>query len=188
MRAVSVPQQPAAKEKTVFHIGAMDWKPNSDGVNWLVEKVWPLVLNQIPDAELHLAGKGMNTSETPAAANVFLHGEVESAADFMSQYNVMAVPLHSGGGIKVKVVEGMFAGKPIVTTPVGAEGIAYTQGVDLHVVSAPGEFAEKLIQLLNNSTLARETGMNAQKTAGEHHELIRVTEKLCDFYRTIFSQ
>jgi len=188
MRSSPVPQHGTVQEKTVFHIGAMDWKPNSDGINWLMEKVWPLVLNQVPEAELHLAGKGMDTTQPPAVPNVFLHGEVESAAAFMAQYKVMAVPLHSGGGIKVKVVEGMFAGKPIVTTPVGAEGIAFTQGVDLHVVSAPGEFAEKLIALLKDDTLARESGMNAQKTAAEHHELIRVTEKLCDFYRTILTQ
>jgi glycosyltransferase involved in cell wall biosynthesis len=106
----------------------------------------------------------------------------------MQTYRVMAVPLFSGGGVKIKVVEGMFLGKPIVTTNSGAEGINYTEGQELFIRETPEAFAEALCDLLQNESLADHLGKNAEKSAQENHKLSRVTEKLCDFYRTIIAK
>lgn len=180
--------QPGAENRalrTVFHIGSMDWKPNYDGIKWFVKDIWPLVIAEVPDAVLHLAGRSMNKEEFSGMNNIVAHGEVDDADKFMSAYHVMIVPLNGGGGVKVKMVEGMFAGKAIVTTSVGAEGIAGKSGHDfLQSESATG-FAGHIINLLSNQSLAEEIGRNAKKTACENHELSRVTGKLCDFYRTI---
>ncbi len=173
------------EEKTVFHVGSMDWKPNYDGIKWFLKDVWPLVIAKVPNAQLHLAGRSMNKEEFAGIKNVSAHGEIEDAGKFMSDYNIMVVPLNGGGGVKVKMIEGMFAGKPIVTTPVGAEGIAAVNGKDFLVANSADAFAAHLVTLLDNPALAVEFGLNAQKTANENHELSRVTGKLCDFYRTI---
>lgn len=170
---------------TVFHIGSMDWKPNHDGIQWLVNEIWPLVLKQIPEATLHLAGREMRKEDFAGKPGVVAHGEVADAAVFMAQHSIMAVPLRSGGGVKVKVIEGMFAGKAIVTTTVGAEGIALLNGMDyLHAETAP-EFAQQLIYLLKNPETAQKMGHNAQKSAAQNHELSLATQKLSDFYATI---
>lgn len=172
-------------QPTVFHIGSMDWKPNHDGIQWLVNEIWPLVLKEIPEAQLHLAGREMRTEDFAGKPNIVAHGEVADAAAFMAEHDIMAVPLRSGGGIKVKVIEGMFAGKAIVTTYVGAEGIAMLSNKDyLHAETAP-EFAAQLVVLLKDDAKAEELGRNAQKCAGENHELSRATQKLSDFYATI---
>lgn len=173
---------------TAFHIGAMDWKPNYDGVKWLTEIVWPIVLKKVPNAELHLAGKGMNIEEFSGMKNVIAHGEVPDAQEFMSAYNVMVVPLHGGGGVKVKMIEGMFAGKPIVTTPIGAEGIDGNIGTDYFVALTAAEFASKIIELLESADLANKMGASARNTAIENHDLKRVSEKLSDFYRSIVAK
>lgn len=178
---------PNSKSRTVFHIGAMDWKPNYDGVKWLTENVWPIVLKKVPNAELHLAGKGMNIEEFSGMKNVIAHGEVPDAQEFMSAYNVMVVPLHGGGGVKVKMIEGMFAGKPIVTTPIGAEGIDGNIGTDYFVALTAGEFASKIIELLNSDDLSNQMGAHARNTAIENHDLKRVSEKLSDFYGSLCS-
>ena len=86
---------------------------------------------------------------------------------------------------KVKMVEGMFAGKAIVTTPVGAEGISGKMGSDYFVAITPEEFADRIIQLLQEDGLAQQMGKAARKTAEEYHDLSRVTGKLSDFYRSI---
>jgi glycosyltransferase involved in cell wall biosynthesis len=166
---------------TIFHIGAMDWKPNADGVDWLCSEVWPLVRLNVSGATLHLAGKGLDR-ERSFGEGIMNHGEVESASEFMSRYAIMAVPLHSGGGVKIKVIEAMFAGKPVVTTVTGSEGIKFTTGVDMFVADSAKEFADHLINLLNNPDQAEQIGAAAKKCAQENHELGRVTEKLCDFY------
>lgn len=171
--------------RSVFHIGSMDWKPNYDGVNWLVKEIWPLVLHKIPDAQLHLAGRAMNRNDFSGLKNIIAHGEVPDAAQFMATYEVMAIPLFSGGGVKVKMIEGMFAGKPIVTTAIGAEGIAGVSGREFLLAKDANDFAECLVRLLMNPSAAKEIGANAKKTSADYHELGRVTEKLCDFYRMI---
>jgi polysaccharide biosynthesis protein PslH len=171
--------------ETVFHLGAMDWKPNYDGVKWLCSDVWPLVLAERPDAQLHLAGKGMVTQEFTGLKNITAHGEVPDAGAFISRYSVMTVPLHSGGGVKVKMIEGMFAAKPIVTTTVGIEGIQGKDGEDYYVADdAPG-FARRITELLSYNELGVQMGAHARQTAMENHNLSRVTEKLSDFYRSI---
>jgi glycosyltransferase involved in cell wall biosynthesis len=175
------------KSATVFHIGSMDWKPNYDGVKWFLKDVWPSVLQKVPGITLHLAGKAMNKEEFSGLQNVVSHGEVDNAADFLAAYNIMIVPLNGGGGVKVKMIEGMFAGKAIVTTPVGAEGIAGIPEKDFKLATDAKTFADYIVDLIDNPELAKEIGMNAQKTANENHELSRVTGKLCDFYRTILS-
>jgi glycosyltransferase involved in cell wall biosynthesis len=174
-----------AEENAVFHIGSMDWKPNYDGVQWLVNEIWPKVMAAVPGAKLHLAGRDMRKEEFEGKAGIVSHGEVADAAGFMSRFRIMAIPLRSGGGIKVKAIEGMFAGKAIVTTTIGAEGISMQHNKEyLHATTA-GEFAEHLITLLKNAELAAELGRNAQKCAAENHELARVTGKLSDFYISI---
>ncbi len=170
---------------SVFHIGAMDWKPNHDGIHWLVNEIWPLVLKEIPEAKLHLAGKNMQVQEFSGKTGVVSHGEVDDSKAFMAQYNIMAIPLRSGGGVKVKVIEGMFAGKAIVTTKIGSEGIAILDNQEFLLATTAVEFATHLVTLLRNPRLASELGQNAQKCALENHELSRVTKKLSDFYTTI---
>jgi glycosyltransferase involved in cell wall biosynthesis len=173
--------------KTVFHIGAMDWKPNYDGVEWLCKEVWPFVLKSVPEASLHLAGKSLDRG-IDFGNKIHNHGEVESAAEFMSRYGIMAVPLHSGGGVKIKVIEGLFAGKPVVTTSIGAEGISCTDGEDIEIAPEAKMFAAKLIDLLQNPDKARAIGEAGKKTALENHELGRVTQKLCDFYSKLIHE
>jgi glycosyltransferase involved in cell wall biosynthesis len=181
----SQPRTENRELSTVFHIGAMDWKPNHDGVHWLVNDIWPIVLQSVPDAKLHLAGKSMSKTEFSGKAGVIPHGEVADANEFMSQYNIMAIPLRSGGGVKVKVIEGMFAGKAIVTTKIGSEGIAMRDKHEFLLATTTQEFADHLVTLLRNDKLASEIGQNAQKCAAENHELSRVTKKLSDFYTSI---
>ncbi len=173
------------KSKTVFHIGAMDWQPNVVGIDWFVEKVWPIVVQQVPEASLHLAGKAMDKSMKYEGANIVVHGEVQSAKDFLASHRVMIAPLLSGGGVKVKVIEGMLAGKPIVTTRIGAEGIQFQNGFDLFVTEDEQTFADNVVKLLLDDTAASQMSENAMKSASENHDLSRVTKNLCDFYRTI---
>lgn len=170
---------------TVFHIGAMDWKPNHDGVAWLVDEVWPRVLKEVPGAVLHLAGKSMNVDEYSGKQNVIAHGEVADAMQFMSEHGVMAIPLHSGGGVKVKMIEGMFAARAIVATKTGAEGISGKDGIDFFLAEDAASFAQRITELLRNRALAEKTGARARQTAIENHDLARVSGKLSDFYNSI---
>lgn len=188
--ALPLPEKTAAASKanTVFHIGAMDWQPNIDGINWLLENVWPLVIAKQPDAELHLAGRNMDTSwQAKKTTGVFFHGEVPDATAFMNSYNILAVPLLSGGGMRVKVVEAMALGKAIVSTATGAEGIAAKNGTHLQLADTAAAFAAQLLALLQNQEQAGALGEAARQFAAENFGRTRITGKLLDFYSRLLA-
>ncbi len=124
-------KKPQGKIK-FFHLGAMDWKPNLEGVSWLVENVWPKILKEIPNAELHLAGKNMPSwLLNENYEGIINHQEVNNAIDFINSMDIMLVPLLSAGGIRVKIIEGMALAKPIISTTIGAEGIEHDGNIKI---------------------------------------------------------
>ncbi|TXC76087.1 glycosyltransferase family 4 protein [Luteibaculum oceani] len=147
----------------LFHLGAMDWQPNIDGIHWFLKQVWPdLSINQ-PQAELHLGGRAMNIEEFKGyGSRVFLEGEVESATDFMLSNDIMVVPLHTGGGIRIKILEGMAMGKTVVSTSIGAEGIHANDGEEIFIANSANEFVDILNKLLTDREKVREVGINAR--------------------------
>ncbi|MDQ3047905.1 MAG: glycosyltransferase, partial [Bacteroidota bacterium] len=96
-----------AEFPSVFHIGAMDWMPNADGIRWFLDEVWPEVLKSHPDVYLYLAGRNMpEWLMNLNMKNVKVAGEVADAQKFINSKSVMIVPLTSGGGMRVKIIEG----------------------------------------------------------------------------------
>ncbi|MBI3511316.1 MAG: glycosyltransferase [Bacteroidetes bacterium] len=176
----------AEKKNSVFHIGAMDWEPNIHAVDWFIHECWPLVLEKIPGAEFHFAGKGLVKNEKRFfGKNIFNHGEVNDSVKFMGDHSVMVVPLHSGGGLKIKIVEAMMRGKAIVTTPVGAEGTGMMHGVNAVIADSARDFSEGIIALLNQPEMKNTIGANASRMAEKEFGLASVTGKLVEFYSQI---
>jgi glycosyltransferase involved in cell wall biosynthesis len=117
----------ARKEKKnlqLFHIGAMDWLPNVEGIKKFIEHIFPEIIEKYPAIELHLAGKAMPASFNEyKSSNIFIHGQVENAEAFIAKFDVLIVPIESGSGIRIKVLEAMAAGKPVISTATGISGI-----------------------------------------------------------------
>jgi len=107
-----------------YHIGAMDWMPNAEAITWFLESVWSDLHKELPEFEFHFAGRNM-----PGAFEKYEHdgvtcaGEVSDAAAFIADKKILLVPLRSGGGIRVKILEAIAAGKLVISTSVGMQGI-----------------------------------------------------------------
>jgi glycosyltransferase involved in cell wall biosynthesis len=128
-----------------FHIGSMDWEPNIEGINWFLQKVWSRVNLKSAALTFRIAGKNMPDKLQQLQLKGFENvGEVKDAQAFMREGDVMVVPLFSGSGIRVKIVEAMAMGKTVLTTQKGVEGIEGTPGV--HWFSADGQdsFLERI--------------------------------------------
>ena len=137
-------------------IGALDWLPNRNGLERYLQDAWPGVVEAMPEATLHIAGRHA-PDNWPAVLppGVIWHGEVENAHAFMQQYAVVVVPLWAGSGLKIKVVEAIAAGIPVVTTPVGAEGLPEGAAALLQVGNTSKELAAVTIACLQEPDKAR---------------------------------
>lgn len=176
------------EKNTVCHIGAMDWAPNIQGVKWLVQECWPLVLRKVPGAKLVLAGRKLQANEPAySGPNIEVKGEAENALDFIARYPVMAVPLFSGGGMRVKLIEAMAMQKAIVTTPVGAEGTGIVNGRQALIADDAESFAAAIARLLSEPEYAAGLGQEARLFVSGEFEPSAATRKLIAFYQTILT-
>lgn len=133
------------KAKTLFVIGSLNWQPNLEGLSWFLNQVWPEVQTAHPELELHVAGSFQpDFWQQLPRRQVVWHGFVPDAAFFMQQFELMLVPLLSGGGMRVKIVEGLSLGKSILTTTVGAEGVAGRSGEHLLIADGAREWISLL--------------------------------------------
>lgn len=155
---------------TVFHLGAMDWKPNVEGMKWFTGEVWPLVLRRISNASLHIGGREIgNVLRSDERLNITVHPDVQDSASFFARYQVMVIPLKKGGGIRVKLIQAMSMGKALVTTSKGCEGINGKYDVHYFVADEAGEMAEKICRLLTDEGLRKMLGEMAKGFYMENH-------------------
>jgi polysaccharide biosynthesis protein PslH len=180
----SLPFCPAATQPlSLYHIGAMDWLPNQESVNWLLEKVMPLLHAQVPEVKLYLAGRNMPDHYLQGRwPNVAVLGEVPDALAFERDKSILVVPLLSGGGVRIKIFQGMAMGKTIVTTAIGLEGIEARDGVEVWVADTPEAFARKIIDIVQRPAMILETGTAARRLMEEKYNRKKLIAALLQRY------
>jgi glycosyltransferase involved in cell wall biosynthesis len=160
----------------VVFVGSFDWQPNVDGAIWLVNKVWPKVVERYPDAHLSLVGR--NPSEplkALASDTVTVTGSVPSVTEYIEKASLCAVPLWIGSGMRLKILEAFALGRAVISTSLGAEGIAYTDGQDIVISDKAEEFADEMVSLLKNPDRCRELAISARKLVEEKYSWEQVT-------------
>lgn len=168
------------REDRLLFFGSYDWFPNADAAHHLCEEVFPEVRAAYPSAELVLAGRGANDDIAAFGdrEGVSFRGEVDDLASLVRSSTAVVAPLRVGGGTRIKVLETMAWGVPVVTTPAGAEGVEATPGRDLHVADSTGEFAEKTAQLLANPDERVQMGASGRKTVERRYSIDAVGDEL----------
>ena len=162
-------------------IGTAAWPPTAMAMRALVGRVWPSVRARAPEARLQVAGRGTRAllgGDPPAGVEVL--DEVPSSAAFLRGLSVLAYPLARGSGTKVKVLEAIACGLPVVTTPAGAEGIEAGDGVV--VTDSFEEIARTTARLLNDPEERRQRGAAAREAFLRRHTPAPVSEILLDLY------
>jgi glycosyltransferase involved in cell wall biosynthesis len=164
-------------------IGTAVWPPTARAVRRLLTRVWPLVRRARPDARLLLAGRGMERAtfeQLPEDPSVQWCGRVDSAADFLRGIGVLLYPLTSGSGMKVKVLEALALGVPVVTTRDGAEGLGARDGVNVEGDDAA--LADATVRLLDDDAARRRAGVAAHRTFCEHHAPVPAALPVVELY------
>ena len=168
---------------SLFHIGSMDWMPNLEAVNWFLEEVWNKIHTEIPQVRLYLAGRKMPESLLNANyPNVSIVGEVPDSMYFIESKKINIVPLLSGSGIRVKIIEAMSVGKTVISTTIGAEGIDYTNEENILIADTPDEFVKQIKRCVEDNEFCSQIGKNAYDLVATHYNNELLTKKLLEFY------
>ncbi len=170
----------------VYHLGSMDWRPNRQGLKWFIRKVLPLVQRECSDLRFCLAGRNMPAWFRRKAGSHFeVRGLVPDAAEFQSDKAIMIVPLLSGSGIRIKILEGMALGKTIISTSVGAVDIKAVDGKSIFLADTPEEFAACICRCASSPGLCRSVGKEARKVAETHYSLESISRQMASFYDSL---
>ncbi|MCG8700480.1 MAG: glycosyltransferase family 4 protein [Bacteroidales bacterium] len=177
------------QKPSLFYLGALDWRPNTEGLKWFVKKVWPSIRKEYPGIEFFIAGRNAPQS----FANKMKHpgikflGEIEDAGAFIQQHAIMIVPLFSGSGMRVKIIEAMSYGKAIVTTRLGAEGIDCTHGENIMMADNVAGQITSIKNIIDNPDFYTKLCSNAHQLIQEKYVGCNLAKKLIDFYKKHFS-
>lgn len=152
--------------KELLFCGSLDYLPNKEGLLWFHKEVWPLLLEQVPGIHLTVIGRNAERSvykELIDDDTIRFVGEVDEVKDYYYDSTLCIAPLQKGSGTRLKILEAMSFGNPVVSTEKGAEGIAYTNGENICIANGPGEFAQQVMWLLQNPGRAATIRANARK-------------------------
>jgi glycosyltransferase involved in cell wall biosynthesis len=167
----------------ICFIGALDWIPNLEGLEWFLDNVWPTLSQKMPDLKFHIAGR--NTPEKLLnlnIPNVIVYGEVPDAVKFIDKYPVMIVPLFSGSGMRVKILEGMALSKIVISTTLGKEGINARDNKEIMIADTIEQFIEKIEKGIYLADNGNEIGHNAYKFLLEYYDHTNLAKQLIAKY------
>jgi len=169
---------------SLFHIGSMNWQPNIEGMHWFLENVWKKISKKYPQLSLVLAGKGNKSLfENKNLNNIQVFDFVDNAQQFINEHDIMVVPLLSGSGMRIKIMEGLALGKPVITTTIGAEGIEVTDKENIFIADTPEEMIQIIDFCTKNVQKCEEIGKNARKLIENRYTQGTISRDLMQFLR-----
>jgi polysaccharide biosynthesis protein PslH len=169
-----------------YHLGSMDWLPNIEGLKWFIETIVPAIHLKYPHFQFRLAGKKMPAwFYEKQNKNLIIDGEVESSLEYQMNKSILIVPLLSGGGMRVKIIEGMALGKTIISTSIGAEGIPYTDQENILIADSREDFLVQISQCIESIDFCKKIGANAKKLAKENFDCTNVGREMIFFYESV---
>jgi glycosyltransferase involved in cell wall biosynthesis len=180
---------PSTRERYVAFVGNFSHAPNRDALKWLLDEIWPIVRARVPDAELHVAGPGLPDdflASTPTGVRIL--GFVRDVGDFLDKAAVAVVPYRFGGGVKIKALDAMAHGCPVVATTIGAEGLRVERGKHLLIEDDAEGFAAAVSRVLKSRELQMSLGEAGRAHVGATFSWSAKTAGLVAVFRWVLAR
>ncbi|MDE0481984.1 MAG: glycosyltransferase family 4 protein [Candidatus Poribacteria bacterium] len=174
----------------LIYIGSMDWYPNEDAVSFFVQQVLPQIQNSVPDTKFSIVGgnPSARVQKLGDREGVVVTGRVPEIKPYFAEATVFVVPLRIGSGTRLKILEAMAMGKAVVSTTVGAEGLALRDGEEIFIADEPKAFAEAVTQLLIDPSLRRKIGENGRARVEQDYDWRNIGKKLLAVYESVINK
>jgi glycosyltransferase involved in cell wall biosynthesis len=177
------PDKPTFAPNQLFFLGGLDWLPNQEGMRWFMDECWPLLQSAHPHWQLHIAGRNMPEWMMKWKSEwVQVHGSVPDAVGFMSNHGVMLVPLFSGSGMRIKIIEALAQGIPLVATTLAVEGISVEADKHLLIADTPDKFVQAIEVLESDEALRLRLREEGMKLVKNDYYYISVAQKVLSKY------
>jgi len=174
------------ESNSLVFVGTMDWMPNVEGALWFSDEILPLIKEVLPGIKLYIVGRNPTRKiKSLEDSNVVVTGYVEDTRIYLTRGEVVIVPLKTGSGMRIKILNAMAMRKPVVSTSIGCEGISVTDGNDILIANDPEEFAERVLTLLRNEDKRRKIARASLDLVEENYRWETVTEELASQYGEI---
>jgi len=179
---------PLENKSGIVFTGSLDWIPNIDGLAWFAGEVYPFLRATIPGLQVNIVGRRpsprlLDILSTRTAITV--HADVPEIQPYLHGARVMIVPLHIGGGSRLKILEAMASGLPVVSTAKGAEGLDVTRDKNILIANEPEEFAKALIDVMNDDALHRRLADAGLELIKARYSWDKVAQPLAELWRRV---
>lgn len=168
--------------KNILTLGTLHYPPNADGIRWFIQEVFPRIRQEEPQVNLVIVGKNPPRDFVQFAAenpqNVKVTGYVPDLKPYLADAALLVIPVRAGSGMRVRILEALAEGMPVVTTTIGLEGIEAAPGEDVLVADTPSAFAEAVLALLRNTALQDKLAQNSRRLAEARYDWRVVLKKL----------
>lgn len=177
-----------ATPRRVTFLGGLHYPPNADGICWFAAEVFGRVLAAVPDAVLTVIGKQppqrLQQLGIPPA-NLDVTGYVADPRGYLEETAAFIVPLHAGGGMRVKILDAWALGMPLVSTSIGAEGISTRPGCNILLADRPTDFSQAVVVLLTDRAMSNQLAENGRQWVTQHYSWRTVYRQWCHIYASI---
>jgi glycosyltransferase involved in cell wall biosynthesis len=167
--------------KTLIFCGSLDYTPNINGLLWFYSKIWPQLIKAIPDIELTIIGRNGHHPHYESLKNapgINFIGEVDDVTPYYHQNHIAIVPLLEGSGTRLKILEAMQMGNPVVSTTIGAEGIVVSHLKNILIADSANDFTNAIIKLLADNECSHTIAVNAKQMIAEYYVWDKIGELL----------
>ena len=185
------PDSNSCEYPSLFHLGSLDWEPNIEGLRWFFSKIWTQILKKEPQIKFYIAGRNASPEIIEyfkSLDNVIFDGEVEDANQYINSKAIMVVPLLSGSGIRIKILEGLALSKAVVSTSIGVEGITAQNEHEIMIADNEQEFANKVLKLIQDQHLYDKMKQKAREYIVREFDNEKIIKNLINQYQNLLDK